>query len=363
MMITSRKQMSMNQVVTLKGLLLPTAVALALTACGGGGGSGSGSSTPIPPVTPPIAYAAVATSVPVLVYALADDVAIATQLNASRQGSRSGLLAQSTTLDLAAHNHTNFLVSNQLVGNDTYLTSTVDGVTGGHYENPSLPGYTGQLPQDRATKVGYTGTVSELVTFGTASGADCVAAFENTVYHLTQMLSPFMDVGIDFNAGNGSGSACAIELGVPTTSLGQLPAAGTLVTFPYAGMTGVAPTFYNQGEAPNPAPDLPVAGHAVLVSLYTTATPTLAASDIVVQTFSITPANGTAVTARLLANSGVKLMGGAITVDNTIAVPGELVLLPIVALTPNTVYNVSFAATVKGAAVSQKWSFTTGAAN
>jgi len=361
MMITSRTRMSMKQLTTLNAFLLPTTMVLALSGCGGGGGGASTATAPIAPA--PVAYSAVVTSVPAPVYALPDDVTIATQLNAARQGSGSGLLAQSTVLDLSAHNHTNFLVNNQLVGNYTYLTSTFDGVSGGHYENPSLSGYSGQLPQARAAAAGYTGTVSELITFGTASGADCIAAFENSVYHLAQMLSPSMDVGIDFNAGNGGGSACAIELGVPTTSLGQLPASGTIVTFPNSGMTGVAPTFYNQGEDPDPAPDLSVAGHPVLVSLYTTATPTLTGSDIVIQTFSITPANGSAVAVRVLVNSGVTSSGPAITVDNTISAPGELLLLPTVPLTPNTLYNVSFAATVKGAAVSQNWSFTTGAAN
>jgi hypothetical protein len=115
MMITSRTRMSMKQLTTLNAFLLPTTMVLALSGCGGGGGGASTATAPIAPA--PVAYSAVVTSVPAPVYALPDDVTIATQLNAARQGSGSGLLAQSTVLDLSAHNHTNFLVNNQLVGN------------------------------------------------------------------------------------------------------------------------------------------------------------------------------------------------------------------------------------------------------
>ena len=343
-------------------------ICVTLAACGGGGGGAAAVVTPpaaSTPTTPAAAlsYSGLASSVPPFGYDVTDNMTAATLLNAIRLGAGAGLVAQSSTLDLAAKNHTSFLVNNALVANGVYLDALHEGVRGGHYEDPAKAGYSGKTPQDRATGAGYVGTVSELVGFGALNGADCVASLENSVYHLAQILAPFVELGVSVNPGNGGGLACAIELGYSSKTLGQLPAAGSVVIYPYAGQSQVAPVFYNHAEAPVPAADLLVAGHPVAVSLYSLDLPSLLGSDIVVRTFTLTSANGAAVDVRVLAKSGVSSTGPALTIDDAIADAGVLFLLPVAPLAPNSVYRVTFAATVKGRALSKDWSFTTGNTN
>jgi hypothetical protein len=261
-------------------------------------------------------------------------------------------------------NHAEFQINNVTVPDAEYLTHSFGGILGGHYEYTTAAhptNYRGASPQARATAAGYSGSVYELMTFGAPSGADCIASLENSVYHLIALVSPFTDLGIGYNAGAAGGPVCVIELGVKSTTLGQLPDAGP-VFYPYAGQTGVLPTFYNQAEVPVPAPDLPKTGHPVAVSLYSLANPSLIASDIMVQTFSITPhSGGTPLSVRVLAKTGV--VTPTSTPDDVIPGAGFVVLLPTTPLTANTTYDLSFSATVKGVSVTKTWAFTTGNAN
>ena len=238
-----------------------------------------------------------------------------------------GLVSQNTLLDTAAANHANYLVTNNLVANVVYLNNEVpvsgvpSTILGGHFENPTgYNGYTGSTPLDRAKFAGYSGTaVSELLSFGSASGADCSASIEDSVYHLIEFISPFTDVGLSFNAGNGSGTVCAIELGISSGS-GQFPPSGSWVYYPANGQTGVPPTFYNQAESPVPAPDLQLAGHPIVLSLYNQTNTSLNASDIVLNTFTLTTAvSAVPVSTRVLAQSGVG--GTGLTLDPTFQHP------------------------------------------
>ena len=348
---------SFREIVTVAPIFLTAA----LVSCGGSSGGGSNNSVPA------VTFHSIVTSVPTATYT-ADNLAISNQIASIRQGAAgTGLLAQNTALDTAAGKHAAFLVDNGLVSNAAYLTATqTGGILGGHYEDSTAAvktNYTGASPLARATAAGYGGSVVELVTFGAASGTDCIASIENSVYHLIALVSPFVDMGIGFNAGT-SGSACAIELGVKSTTLGQLPAAA--VSYP-DGQT-VPPTFYNHAEFPIPAPDLSTAGHPVVVSLYTLTNPSLTASDIVIHAFSITKhgAAATLATVRVLAKTGVTSSGAnspVLVVDDVIPAVGFVVLLPTVPLEANTTYDLSFSATVKGVSVSKNWLFTTGNAN
>jgi hypothetical protein len=332
-------------------------IAVALSACGGGGGSSGNSNGPT--------YQNAATTVTLPSYTVADSQTIATALSAIRGGSGAGLLVQNSALDQAAGAHSSYLITNNKVADVTYLTSLVSGtgILGAHYEAAAGTGFTGAAPQDRAAVAGFSGSVTELISFGAASGAACITSQQNSVYHLLDLLSAATDLGLSFNAGNGSDSVCTLILGTPGDTLGQLPASG-LVTYPYDAQMAVPPTYYNRAEVPNPAVDLAKAGHPVAVSLYTQAHPTLTGSDIVVTDFSMTDANGAAVSARILAATGVKAGGTlSLTSDVNLARAGTIVLLPVAPLTASTDYTVSFAATVKGGAVSKTWTFTTGAAN
>jgi len=328
-------------------------LAAALASCGGGGGGGGDT-------LPALTYQSLVNSVSTVTYT-SDSLLVSNQITSIRQNAGAGLVAQNTSLDAAAGSHAAFLIDNSLVSNGAYLTSVQSGgILGGHYENSTLAGYTGASPQVRATNAGYAGTVTELMIFGAATGNDCVNSLEDSVYHLIDLVSPFIDVGISFNAGTGSGSACAIELGVKSTTLGQLPAAGNQMFYPYAGQTGVQPTYYNQAEVPSPTTLTgSPAGHPVVISLYTLARPVLSGSDVKISTFSITPNGGSKLPAEILVYSGVT--GG--TADINMPSAGFAVLVPHSPLSPNTTYDVSFSATVKGQVVSKSWSFSTGNAN
>jgi uncharacterized protein YkwD len=351
-------------------------LAAVLTACGsgGGGGSSNGNNGGNNGGDPVLTYQGLVTSVQVASYAsAAENLAISSQVAAIRQGTGDGLLAQNTSLDTAASKHAAFLDDNDLASSGVYLTTTYSGILGGHYEDSnaaSAVNYTGASPQARATAAGYAGTVTELMVFDAANGTACLASLENSVYHLIALVSPFIDLGIGFNAGIHHGfSVCAIEMGVRSTTLGQLPATGS-VAYPYAGQTAVPPTFYNHGEAPVPASDLATVGHPVVVSLYTLTNPSLAGSDIVIHNFSITKRVGPVVLpVRVLAKTGVTsdvpALALTLKVDDVIPAAGFVVLLPTTPLEASTIYDLSFSATVKGSStpVTKTWSFTTGIAN
>jgi hypothetical protein len=343
--------------------LVPAVLLLAvLASCGGGGG---GSATVAPP------YQDIVTTLPdpLTSYTTPSDREVLTQISAMREGA--GYLIPNTNLDTAASSHAAYLVDNNfLLSPVDYLTTSYGGILGGHYENDvtMLPGYTGKSPQARATAAGYTGTVTEYMTFGATDGANCVDLLGNSVYHLIELISPFIDLGISFNVGNGAGSACAIVLGVGSNTPGQLPAVGPVV-YPYDGQSGVLPKFYNHAEVPVAANDLPFAGHPVAVSLYTLDSSALSGGNIVINEFSIEQCDvacpnvaNPLPTVRVLAKTGVTSTGPtgpALTVDDVIPRAGFVVLLPEAPLVVSKTYAVTFNATVKGQPVSKTWSFTT----
>ncbi len=332
-------------------LLCLTVIAASLSACGGGGGA----------AIPPPAYSSLIASVPASTYGAGENGSAFDLINAIRSRAGAGKLAQSSALDTAAKNHTGYFIQNSGLDH-TYINSLHEGVLGGHYEDPANPGFYGKTAQERVTKAGYLGNVTELLSFGAASSVDCVESLTNSVYHLAPIMSPrYADIGISFEMSSAFGTVCAIELGLPGTTLGQLPAAGSLAIYPYAGQTAVVPTFYNQAEAPIPARDLERAGHPVAVSLYSLAAPVLSGSDIVISGFSMMTNAGTPVAVRVLTKSGVISSGPALVVDDNIADVGVVFLLPTSPLAANTTYKVTFAAMLKGNAVTKDWSFTTGA--
>jgi uncharacterized protein YkwD len=295
-----------------------------------------------------------------------DDLNLYGAINAIRQNAGAGLLAENAALDAAAANHAGFLINNNLL-NAPVLTGTISvggvSIAYAHYEDSSLPGFTGSTPAARALAAGYDGpNVSESLSFGPATGAACGAAIEDSVYHLSELMLPFTDIGISYNGGKGSGPVCDVEVGAG--SVGQYPAAGNWAYYP--SQSGVPPTFYNQTESPDPAPDLVSAtgiGHPIVFSLYNQSATNLAASSITLHAFSLQDASGNPVAARVLAQAGVASDGTAVTYDNNLPMPGILVLLPTSPLTPNTIYTATFSATVNGVAISQAWSFATGSAN
>ena len=307
---------------------------------------------------------ALLSTVPAPSYTQTEQLAIYNQLSTLRANSGAGLLVQNAALDQAAASHAAYLVSNNLADNGTYLhTAQTGGVLGGHYESVANTGFTGAGPQDRATAAGYTGSVNEIESFGAASGQACFASLENSVYHLINLISPSVDLGLTFNAGTSGAGLCTLVLGLPTGNTGQYAPAGSYAVYPYDGQTGVAPKFYNQAEFPTPAADLSTAGHPIIISLYNQTNKTLSANQVVVHSFTLTKSGGISTQVRVLAGTGVTSDGPTLTVDTNVSAPGFLVAVPLTPLAANTSYTVSFAASVNQTAVVKSWTFTTGAEN
>jgi hypothetical protein len=271
-----------------------------------------------------------------------------------------GQVKQQSSLDLAAKRHADYLVNNGLTSNGSYLyVEQANGQWGGHYESMVNQGFTGATPQIRANTAGYAGTVNELAVFGAKSVADCVDAIENSAYHLVQLISPYVDMGLSFNSGQGGESACMVLLGVADNSAGQFPPADFFIVYPARGQTNVAPVFHNQAERPNPAVDLPVAGRPVLISFYNMANKVLASRDVVIHSFAMSGA-GLQVPLRILAFPEVRSDGPTLVADSYLGAPGYVVALPITPLLANTTYTVNVSASVKGNVVTQQWTFSTG---
>jgi hypothetical protein len=296
-------------------------------------------------------------------YKTDDLVSMSNAISVIRGLANAGQVTQQSALDLAAKRHADYLVLNGLTSNGSYLyVEQANGQWGGHYEAMVNQGYTGATPQARADVAGYAGAVNELAVFGAKSTLECIASIENSVYHMVHLLSPYVDMGLSYNAGQGGESACIVMLGVGSSSAGQFPPADYFIVYPSRGQSKVPPVFHNQAERPNPALDLSVAGRPVLISFYNMANKVLASRDLVIHEFTMNGA-GEAVPLRVLAFPEVISDGPRLISDANLGAPGYVVGLPIAPLLSNTTYTVNVSASVKGKAVTQKWAFTTGIAN
>lgn len=341
-------------------------ISLTLSACGGG--AAPVTKAPDPVVTPPTVPDPVPpTPLPIPSNFSYSDPALQSMFNALtvlRITAGAGPTIQKSPLDLAAKRHADYLVNNNLTSNGAYLYQPQEnGQWGGHYESMVNLGFTGATPQVRANAAGYVGSVNELVVFGAKSTADCVASLDNSAYHLVHVLSPYVDMGIYFNAGNGGESACVVMLGVSTNSPGQFAAVDQYVRYPANTQLNLTTTFYNQAERPIPAPDLNGAGRPVLFSFYNMSNKVLAAKDVVIHVFAMEDQLGNKVPVRILAFPGVQSDGPVLVSDVNMGATGYVLALPMYPLQPNTIYKMTINATVTGKLVNQQWSFTTGHAN
>lgn len=317
---------------------------LLLSACGGGGGGSDSSSNNggTPPANLPSTD--LVSSVPAPTYGTGTPAeTVFNRINALRGKIGSGLLTQDAQLDTAAKGHLIYL--------------GINGITGGHTQNVSLTGFTGVTPSARATAAGYSSSVGEVIAAfgGNDRAAECATNWENSVYHMSMLFDPSRDIGVA--AGNvmagdpvapWPATACVVNFGTKLSAGPQLPPASVPLVYPYADQTGVIAAFNNQAESPTPVPDLNGVGHPVGMRF--------SGAVSAVASFTITPTGGNAIASRILAGSGVT--GPGVVLDSLVGAT-EVFLVPVMALAPNTAYQVSFSGTVGGAQVTKIWSFTT----
>ncbi|KQZ34275.1 hypothetical protein ASD58_28805 [Duganella sp. Root1480D1] len=328
-----------------------------LAACGGGGSGGSPVVATTPPAIPPPLEGNIVTSVPTPTYAAGSgNLSIFNAINALRGKIGSGLLAQSLLLDKSAGAHWSYINQN--------------GVSELHGETAGKPGYTGVRASDRIAAAGYTASVSgEAIysTVGTDKYMTCVAEWANSVYHAALLFASTIDIGIaanNFNPAEGASTLCVVDVATSTSQTAQLPGAGSIRAYPYANQVDVPFVFFNRTETPTPVPDLVEAGTPVTVSFETRGMAVTV--PIAISQFSLTPAGGTAVDARILVNKGGQLgpvistNGPALTDDGNMQ-GFTATLVPVQRLKPSTAYSVALIAMVDGKAVNKSWTFTTAA--
>ncbi|WP_156401333.1 hypothetical protein [Duganella sp. Root1480D1] len=333
------------------------ALTLMLAACGGGGSGGSPVVATTPPAIPPPLEGNIVTSVPTPTYAAGSgNLSIFNAINALRGKIGSGLLAQSLLLDKSAGAHWSYINQN--------------GVSELHGETAGKPGYTGVRASDRIAAAGYTASVSgEAIysTVGTDKYMTCVAEWANSVYHAALLFASTIDIGIaanNFNPAEGASTLCVVDVATSTSQTAQLPGAGSIRAYPYANQVDVPFVFFNRTETPTPVPDLVEAGTPVTVSFETRGMAVTV--PIAISQFSLTPAGGTAVDARILVNKGGQLgpvistNGPALTDDGNMQ-GFTATLVPVQRLKPSTAYSVALIAMVDGKAVNKSWTFTTAA--
>jgi uncharacterized protein YkwD len=300
--------------------------ALALSACGGSdGGSASGSVGSMS-----TGFSGQDASAPVLTNNVANDGF--NWINYRRAQAGVGTLARNTMLDRAAQAHSDYQRLNNEVTHD---------------ENSAKPGFTGATVEARVQAAGYT------LVRDYASGEIIAATSNNTgfymaeelvtaIYHRFVMFEPlFKDMGAGASTGANNYIYFTTNLGASRGYSAGLPS-HTIVGWPVNGQTGVATTFLSDYEEPDPVPDRNEVGYPI--SVHANLTETLA-----VQSFTVRPRGGANLPTRLLVKGQ----------DPNTTMASVAAIIPLAPLAANTTYDVSFAGTVGGAAVTRTWSFTT----
>ena len=295
--------------------------ALLLAACGGGGGGTStNSSVGTPAVTDPGAPASTGNT--------------ATDgynwFNYRRAQLGLSTLTRNSLINTAAQGHSDYQRTNNVVT---------------HEQTQGQPGFTGVSLLDRLRAAGYTlsGSYSagEVISAtSSTSGAYQAEELITAIYHRFVIFEPiFREIGTGAATTSGGYTYFTADFAVVNGYSGL--GTGKFVGYPYDGQTGVPLNFYSDQESPDPVPNQNEVGYPISVHADGT-------SSVTVQSFSVAPRGGSALSTRLLS-----LAAGTSTTGSAAAI------VPLAPLKSGTIYDVSFSGTVGGVAVSRSWSFTT----
>lgn len=316
-----------------KTLALSLICAAALAACGGGGG-GTPITAPVVTTPPaPVALSTIVTSVPAATYAAGSDERAAYDLlNAERQKCGFGLLAQNIKLDAAAAAHSNYQLANNVSS---------------HFETQGFPGFTGAIPPDRANAQSYEGSssVGEDVAFE-ATGIQSMRALFVAPYHLSSLVSGFLDVGMAFKSPQLSQQikyALTVDLGVPPSKSPTMSEPGSVSTYPCAGVDGLRPSFT---ESPNWAATSGNGAGGTPIYVVASNSETL-----IISAASISPVGGGVVPVQVLT---------ATNDPNKRLKAHQALVIPPSSLVANSSYRVQISGTVAGVAFSKDFTFKTG---
>lgn len=331
-----------------------------LSACGGGGSGGgdpvkvpdpvavnkcSNGASDYPTCTPPYIAADLQLTVSKPPFADgSEDMRAFDFINDLRSSLGLGKLSYSAELTKAATNHVNYQQINSIVD---------------HFEKPSLVGFTGVSPADRANVVGYSSSfVSEAIVSGNTKTA-AIERLLHSVFHRSTLLDQsWRDMGSGvFNFQDG-GASVVINYGYKSP---QRNASDFLMTYPKDGQTNVRLGMC--GENPWPFPEVPVTeactnpkavnglivfemkvGYPVSITIE-------AKKELKVGKFQI-----------FEAGSNISLPTWLLVHNGTPESPSknEAYIASKGGLKPNTKYEVTFSGTSDGFVFNKSWSFTTG---
>lgn len=334
----------MSEMLRARTILAACVTALALAACGGGGSDSPAPSAPpsgnAPPGTttpdpltpaPPVAGVPTQPGAPALTGNMALDGR--EWLNFRRAQIGMSTLTQSSVIDIAAQGHSDYQRVNNTIS---------------HEQTPGREGFTGATLADRLAAAGYVFNTSAARAYGevisaasNSSGQYMAEELITAIYHRFVIFEPvFKEIGTgaatsttgrsyftaNFTANNGYGT------GLPR---------GQVAVWPFDAQTGVPRNFFSDTESPDPVPDRNEVGYPISVHANISA-------PVVVQTFTVRPRGGADLPVRLLSKA-----------NDTHTGKSSAAIVPLSPLVAGTTYEVTFAGTVDGSAVSRSWSFTT----
>jgi hypothetical protein len=266
-------------------------------------------------------------------------------------------------LDNSANGHSNFLIQNNTVG---------------HYQDSSLPYFTGVTPSDRAQASGYQYNVSENISFGSNSYIDSVDGLMSAIYHRFGFLNFNIDeIGFakiesdsyyygsvyTYNMGNSlMNSICSSSSGdydnqgsyyqpcvnksikVKPTSLFSLALTNpSWIIYPVENQSDFIPVFYD--ESPDPLPDLDVSGNPISINFNDQKV-----STVLFDSFTLTDDSGNSVDVRVLKSD---------TDPNGRFSEFDYAIFPLKRLDWNKYYTAEFKAKVDGDDFVKSWMFKT----
>lgn len=300
-------------------------LSLLLAACGGGGAP-----SPVPAAVSSTPLAA-EVGAPMLTNDTATDGY--NRINFRRQLMGLGLLTRNANIDLAARGHSNYQKVN-------------DTIT--HVQVVGKSAFTGVNVADRLAAANYVFTSTKGYAFGEViaasanlSGAANAEELITAIYHRFVIFEPkFLEAGAG-SAGFSTTGYNFLTVNFAANGLGPGVGKGQFAVYPSPNQVGITTIFYSDQELPDPVPNQNVVGYPVSIHADIDAI-------VNVQTFTISPRGGAALSARLLTNA---------TDPETPA--SAAAIIPLAELTAATTYDVRFAGTVSGVLATKNWSFTT----
>lgn len=307
-------------------------LAAILAGCGGGGGGSDSSSPGSVVINPPVQPGTpVVPNAPTLTGDTATDGF--NWFNYGRNMLGLASLTRNTSIDAAALGHSQYLRLNNTVSHDQ-----VQG----------QPGFTGVQLTNRLAAAGYTlsgsWAVGEVIsaasnTSGFYHADELIAA----IYHRFVIFEPvFKEIGTGAVTASGTYTYFTADV-TANNGLGAGLGAGKIAVYPVDGQTAVPTNFFSDNEAPDPVPNQNEVGYPISIHADSGRS-----GDLSVQSFTVAPRGGAALTTRLLSHATDSATGAKVAA-----------IVPLTVLRANTIYDVSFRGTVHGAAVSHDWSFTT----